>query len=271
MSAARRPLRTVFIGWGAINSRVGALLKARGAPVEIVGVATVDTPEARALIPEAAPFLARPADLAALKPDLVVEAAGRAAIEMWAEAALSACRRFVSTSTSAYCDDAFTARMVALAEDRGGQIIIPPGAIGAIDAIKAASVLPLDDVVHVIAKPPLAWKGTKAETLLRLDAVSEAVTFFTGTARQAATDYPQNANATATTALAGVGLDKTRVELIADPALTKNVHRIAARGQFGAMTIELANVPLATNPKSSELTALSLVRLIENEVRPLVL
>ncbi len=267
----QRMLRVAFIGWGAINSRVGALLAERGAAVEIVGIATIDTPEARALMPADIPFLGTGEQLALLRPDLVVEAAGRGAIEMWAETALSCCRRFISASTSAYCDDAFTAHMTELATRHGAQIIIPPGAIGAIDAIRAAAILPLDDVLHVIAKPPLAWRGTRAEQLLDLASVVERTRFFTGSAREAASTYPQNANATATTALAGIGLDLTRVELFADPSLTRNLHRISARGAFGELTIELANVPLATNPKSSELTALSLVRLIENEVRPLVL
>lgn len=265
------PLRVVFIGWGAINGRVGELLADRGAPVVVAGVATVDTPQARGAIPDGVPFVATPRDLAALRPDLVVEAAGKAAIEAWAEAALDACPRFVSASTSAYCDDAFTARLLALAERKGGQILLPPGAIGAVDAIRAAAILPLDEVVHVIAKPPGAWRGTMAETLLDLDTVDTPIVFFRGPAREAATAYPQNANATATTALAGIGLDRTRVELVADPSLDRNLHRISAAGAFGEMTIELRNRPLAGNPKSSELTALSLVRLIENEFRPLVL
>src|SRR6185312_9441302 len=80
----RRRVRLLFIGWGAINSRVGALLRQRGTPVDIVAIATIDTPEARAALPEGIPYLGSTDDLAALKPDLVVEAAGRAAIAQWA-------------------------------------------------------------------------------------------------------------------------------------------------------------------------------------------
>jgi predicted dinucleotide-utilizing enzyme len=76
----------------------------------------------------------------------------------------------------------------------------------------------------------------------------------------------QNANATVVTALAGVGLDKTRVEMVADPTVRINGHRITARGAFGRLELSLENNPLATNPKSSELTALSLVRLIEQQL-----
>jgi len=267
----QRNLRVAFIGWGAINSRVGDLLKQRGAPIEIVGVATKDDPIERARIPAGVPFLASPADVAALKPDLVVEAAGRAAIDAWAPAVLAAAPLMIIASTSAFCDDTFLAQLSALAETHGSRILVPSGAIGGIDAIASAATLGLDSVVHQIVKPPVAWKGTPAEKLLDLAALKDRVIFFSGSAREAASQYPQNANATVVTSLAGIGLDRTRVELVADPAVEKNGRHITAVGGFGRMTISLENNPLATNPKSSELTALSLVRLIEQQTRALII
>lgn len=266
-----RKLRLVFIGYGAINSRVGDLLKIRDAPVEIVGVATKDDPAERARIPRGVPFLASPSQLAALKPDLVVEAAGRAAIDAWAPAALAASPCVIIASTSALTDDALLPQLLAIAEQHGSRIILPSGAIGGIDAIASAQTLGLTRVVHRIVKPPVAWKGTQAEALLDLDALKERKAFFTGTAREAASRYPQNANATVVTSLAGIGLDRTEVELVADPAVTRNGHIITAEGGFGSITVHLENNPLATNPKSSELTALSLVRLIEQQSRPLTI
>jgi len=264
-------LRLVFIGFGAINSRVADLLKARNAPVDIVAVATRDDPTERARIPAGVPFLASSSDLAALKPDLVIEAAGRAAIDTWAPAALAAAPTMIIASTSAFCDDALLPRLADIAEKHGSHVLIPSGAIGGIDALAGAAVLGLDAVTHRIVKPPVAWKGTPAEKLLALASLHERTVFFEGTAREAASQYPQNANATVVTSLAGIGLDRTRVELIADPAVRLNGHTIAAEGAFGRMTITLENNPLATNPKSSELTALSLVRLIEQQIRPVTI
>ena len=266
----QRPARLVFIGWGAINSRVGALLRQRETPVEIAAIATMDTPEARAELPEGIPFLGSPDELGALKPDLVVEAAGRAAISQWAPAALAASPAMITASTSAFSDDSLLAWLTDLAERNGSRIEVPSGAIGGIDALASSAVLGLDDVVHQIVKPPRAWKNTPAEQIIALESLSERTVFFTGSARQAAATYPQNANATVVTSLAGIGLDKTRVELVADPASTMNGHRIVASGAFGRMDITLENRPLATNPKSSELTALSLVRLIEHRVRRII-
>jgi aspartate dehydrogenase len=267
----QKRIRAVFIGWGAINVRVGALLTQRNAAVEIVGIAALDTPESHAAIPPGIRFLTSPRELAALRPDIVVEAAGRAAIDIWAEAALAAAPAMIIASTSAFCDEPLLARLVDVAGQHGSRIFIPSGAIGAVDALASAAVLGLDEVTHQIVKPPVAWRGTPAEKLLDLESLRERAVFFSGSAREAASHYPQNANATVVTALAGVGLDKTRIEMVADPAVRINGHRITARGAFGRLEILLENNPLATNPKSSELTALSLVRLIEHQTHPIVI
>jgi aspartate dehydrogenase len=267
----QKRIRAVFIGWGAINVRVGALLTQRNAAVDIVGIAALDTPESRAAIPPGIRFLTSRRELAALRPDIVVEAAGRAAIDIWAEAALAVAPAMIVASTSAFCDEPLLARLVDVADQHGSRIFIPSGAIGAVDALASAAVLGLDEVTHQIVKPPVAWRGTPAEKLLDLESLRERAVFFSGSAREAASHYPQNANATVVTALAGVGLDKTRIEMVADPAVRINGHRITARGAFGRLEILLENNPLATNPKSSELTALSLVRLIEHQTHAIVI
>lgn len=267
----QKRIRAAFIGWGAINMRVGALLAQRNAAVEIAGIATLDTPEGRAAIPRGIRFLASPRELAALQADIVIEAAGRAAIDMWAEAALAAAPAMIVASTSAFCDEALLARLVDIADRHRSRIFIPSGAIGAVDALASAAVLGLDEVTHQIVKPPVAWRGTPAEALLDLEGLNERAIFFSGSAREAASRYPQNANATVVTAMAGIGLDKTRVDMVADPAVRINGHRIMARGAFGRLEILLENNPLSTNPKSSELTALSLVRLIEHRAHAVVI
>jgi aspartate dehydrogenase len=264
------PIRVVFIGWGAINSRAGELLKQRRTPVEIVAIAT-RTSEGRTGLPSGIPALSSPDELAALKPDLVVEAAGRAAIAQWAPAALAAAPAMIVASTSAFSDDGTLGWLTELAERNGSKIEVPSGAIGGMDALASAAILGLDDVVHQIVKPPVAWKTTPAEQVIDLDRLTERTVFFSGTARQAAASYPQNANATVVTSLAGIGLDRTRVEMIADPASSMNGHKIAAHGAFGRMEIVLENRPMANNPKSSELTALSLVRLIEHRVKTVII
>ena len=267
---SRKPLRLALIGWGAINRRVAGLLAERdNGDIAIAAVAVRNTAAATD-IPAGAKLITTPDELAGLDLDLIVEAAGREAVGIWGEAALTHAPAFAAASTSAFCDDALLARLIAAAESRDSQLLIPPGALAGIDGIAAASLLPLDEVVHRIVKPPAAWRGTSAESLIALDEITEAMAFFSGTAREAASRFPQNANVAVISALAGIGLDRTRVELVADPAAGGNGHQLSARGAFGTLDIAIENRPLATNPKSSEMTALGLVRLIENRRRTLV-
>lgn len=259
-------MRLVLVGWGAIGAEVARLLRARNAPVDLVAVA-VRT--ARHGLPY--PLITDPSQLAALSPDLVVEAAGRAAVMPWGEAALAAGADFAPASTSAFAEDGNLDRLLGLARQHGRQIMIPPGAVGGMDALSAAARLPLAKVTHEITKPALAWQGTAAEAACDLAHLTAPMCFFEGSARDAARHYPQNANVALITALAGLGPDATTLRLIADPAASGNRHRIIARGDFGRMEITLDNLPLADNPKSSALTALSLLRLIENRASPLVI
>ena len=266
---SRKPLRLALIGWGAINRRVAELLAERGGDIVIVAVA-VRNAAAAGDIPRGAKLITTPDELTNLGLDLIVEAAGREAVGIWGEAALTHAPALAVASTSAFCDDALLARLIAAAESRGSQILIPPGALAGIDGIAAASLLPLDEVIHRIVKPPAAWRGTSAEKLIALDEITKATAFFSGTAREAASRFPQNANVAVISALAGIGLDRTRVELVADPAAGGNGHQLSARGAFGKLDIAIENRPLTTNPKSSEMTALGLIRLIENRVQTLV-
>lgn len=259
-------MRLVLIGWGAIGAEVARLLASRNAPVDLVAVAVRDT--ARAL-PYA--LITDPAELAALRPDLVVEAAGRAAVMPWGESALQAGADFAPASTSAFAEDGNLDRLLTLARAHNRQILIPPGALGGMDALSAASRLPLASVTHEITKPALTWLGTEAETLCDLTTLTAPHCFFEGSARQAAQRFAQNANVALITALAGLGPDATTLRLIADPEATANRHRVVAVGAFGRMEITLDNAPLPHNTKSSALTALSLVRLIENRASPLVI
>lgn len=266
----RKPLRIALIGWGAINRRVAELLSLRSSDsVSIVAIGKRDGATAT-LIPANATLLTTPEGLAGLDLDLVVEAASRDAVAMWGESALCSARAFVVTSTSAFCETGLLERLIRLADEYGSQLIVTPGALAGIDALSAASAMRLDSVVHRIVKPPIAWRGTAAESLIALDDLTHAVTFYSGIAREAATLYPKNANVTVITALAGVGLDRTRVELVAAPDVQTNVHMLSVAGAFGKLEIRIENTPLASNPKSSEMAALSLVRIVENRAKALV-
>ncbi|AZO80345.1 MULTISPECIES: aspartate dehydrogenase [unclassified Bosea (in: a-proteobacteria)] len=264
---SRKPLRIAIIGWGAISRRVAELLAGaqNARHVAIVAVGARSGTRARD-IPVGAVLVTDPAQLAELDLDLVVEAAGRDAVSAWGEAALRSAPAFAIASASALTDTALLERLMATAEACGSQLILPPGALAGVDAIAAASALPLDEVVHSIVKPPAAWRGTPAEEMVALDTLTVPATFFSGSAREAAIRFPQNANVAVISALAGIGLDRTRIELVADPGIAANCHRLSVSGAFGRLDVTIENRPLAGNPKSSEMAALSLVRMIRNKV-----
>ncbi|MCJ2034139.1 aspartate dehydrogenase [Methylobacterium sp. J-068] len=270
-SRGTRPLRIAMVGWGAIARRVVQLLDERSRPIVLVGVGTRTQPEGGSALPEGVRWLAGPETLAGARIDMVIEAAGRDAVEPWGSAALCYARSFAVSSTSAFCEEGVLDRLLASAEAHGSQILVPTGALAGMDALAAASILPLSEVTHRIVKPPQAWFGTPAERAVDLHALSRETVFFEGSARDAARSFPANANVAVITALAGIGLDRTFVQLVADPTASGNGHRLRASGAFGTMEIWIENRPLATNPKSSELTALALVRTIESRVLPLSL
>ncbi len=161
-------------------------------------------------------------------------------------------------------DAALLEELRALAEANGARVEIQPGALAGVDALSASRFMGLERVQHRIVKPPAAWKGTPAEELCDLDAMTEPTEFLRATAAEIATKFPKNANVAMTSALAGLGPDRTEVVLVADPTATTNRHELSANGGFGTLEVAIANNPLPANPKSSAMAALGLARALTN-------
>jgi aspartate dehydrogenase len=200
-------------------------------------------------------------------PLLAAECASHSAVKAYGPTLLRRGIDFVIASIGSLSDDALYRELERAAVEGGAKLVLPAGAVPGIDALNAALLGGLDRVSYISRKPPAAWKGTPAETAIDLDALKDRVTFYAGTARAAARDYPKNANVAATVALAGLGFDATEVRLIADPSVTANIHEIEANGAFGEMHLTIKGKPLRSNPKTSSLAAYSTVRAILNRVR----
>lgn len=262
-------MKLALIGCGAIGSAVLGLLR-DDAAIEITAIVVREAADASFLT--RARGLAPGAEIVRSVPwpdvDLVVEAAGHAAIEQHVLPALAHGIDCIVTSVGALSAEGLPERLEAAARAGGAQVRLIAGAIGAIDALAAARVGGLDFVCYTGRKPPAAWTGTPAELHVDLRALMSEVVIFEGTAREAARLYPKNANVAATASFAGLGLDRTQVRLIADPAVTQNVHFLEARGAFGEMELMMRNEPLASNPKTSAQTVFSVVRAIRERVDP---
>lgn len=264
-----------LIGHGAIGRALLALLEregaaparltllARPASAERLRAALADRPNA-AVVTEAAA-------LVAAGPDLAVECAGQEAVAAHVPALLAAGIDTIVASVGALAEPGLPERLEAAAEAGGARAILPAGAVGGIDILGALRLSGLDSLVYTGRKPPAAWRGSAAEALVELDALTAPAVFFEGDAAEAARLYPKNANVAATLALAGPGLRATRVRLVADPTESRNIHEVEIRAAAGDVSLRIAGHPSPDNPRSSATTVHSLAREVLNRRRRLVI
>lgn len=258
-------MRVGLIGFGGIGQTV-ARLAAQDPAIEIAAILVRRVPAD----PMGHRFVTEPDALRAAGCDLVAECAGHAALRQNIPALLAGGTDCVIAAVGALADPQ-TEQAVRDAAARGGaRLTIPAGAVGGLDLLAAARLGGLDSVRYQSRKNPAAWRGTPAEHLIDLASLTGPATFFHGTARQAALDYPQNANVAATVAFGGIGLDATEVDLIADPGTAENRHSIELHGAFGTARIEIAGRTLPGSPRTSYLAALSMMRAISNAAARIV-
>jgi aspartate dehydrogenase len=189
------------------------------------------------------------------KPDLVVECAGHDAVRDAVPDFLAAGIDAIIVSIGALADPGTEKRIEDAARRGGARASLVSGAVGGLDALRAARLAGLERVVYTGRKPPAAWAGAPGAE--RAAAAREPLAIFTGEAGTAARLYPKNANVTAAVALAGIGFQRTIVTLIADPGIAANIHEVSAEGAFGHFRFVIENAPLPGNPRSSHLAALS--------------
>jgi aspartate dehydrogenase len=198
-------------------------------------------------------------------PEVVCECAGQDALREFGEAALASGRDLVCASVGALAQRELAGRLERASRD-GSRILIPSGAVAGIDGLLAARTAGLRQVTYTSVKPPLSWTGTPGEGKLAGAAREQRTTLFEATAREAALLYPKNANVGATVAFAGLGLDRTTVRLVSDPAVSGPLGIIEAEGDFGTFRFEILAYASRTNPKTSALTAHSMLAAVRDGV-----
>ena len=204
--------------------------------------------------------------------DLVVDCAGHQALANLGPEILARGMDMVTVSLGALADPQIQNALNAAAETGGSRLHLVSGAIGALDCLAAGRLGNLTAVTYTGCKPPEGWRGSPAEDCLDLAHLPDGASIhFDGSARQAALTYPKNANVAAAVALAGLGFDNTRVRLIADTTIDRNVHEVEATGDFGQFRFQISGNALPDNPRSSALAAMSVLAKLDQITRRIAL
>jgi aspartate dehydrogenase len=254
-------MRVGVVGLGAIGRKVCEALDAGIKGLTLAAVTARDRERAERFLKNlsAPPPFTDLEGLIALS-DLVVEASTQAHLAEIAPRALEAGRQLVVLSCGGLLgrDD-----WIALAEANGGRILVPSAAIAGLDGVKGARVGAITAVSMQTRKPPHGLRGAPwvVRQAIDLDAIATETLIFEGSATEACQAFPANVNVVAALSLAGVGPERTRIQIFAVPGLSVNQHRIRLEGEFGRLTIEVENVP-SENPRTGRLSYLSTIALL---------
>ena len=255
-------LRVAIGGFGAIGQEVTRALDDGIPGLALAAVSARDEEKARrnlaglkgdvALLP-----LAELASHA----DIVIECAPAAVFRELALPAIEAGRILVPLSVGQLL---VHADLEARAAETGARILVPTGALLGLDAVRAAAEGTIESVTMVTRKPPRGLAGAPylSENAIDLDTITASTRIFKGTAREGARGFPANVNVAAALSLAGIGPDRTMLEIWADPEVTRNTHTIEVEASSARFTLQIENVPSEANPRTGKITALSTIALL---------
>jgi aspartate dehydrogenase len=264
----KAPLKIAIAGLGAIGLKVAEALDKGILGCVLVAVSAND----RAKAVERLAHLSRRVPvvtLGELEPlaDIVIECAPAKLLPEIATPFLRAGKTVIVLSCGALLAND---HLVALAREHGGQIVVPTGALLGLDAVAAAAEGEIQSVRMITRKPVRGLLGAPylVEHNIRIEGITEPLRVFTGTAREAAAGFPANLNVAVALSLAGIGPDRTTLEIWADPSLQRNVHRIEVVADSASFSMGIENVP-SDNPKTGRITALSVISALRKLSAPL--
>ena len=252
-----------LLGCGAIGRGLARAIDGGKAPgASLVAVFDQDADAARSLARslDCGPVAAASFDdlVDADGVDMVVEAASQEAARRYGEAALSRGKDLLVMSAGALLDGGLFSRLAALAEEKDCRVYAPSGAVGGIDAIRAARD-ELEEVTLTTRKPPETLVDVTSSSQTPAGEITSPQVVFEGSALEAVKRFPFNINVASVLSLAGIGPERTRVRIIADPDAGGNIHEIYARGRSGTLRFTMENAPHPDNPMTSHLALLSAI------------
>ena len=199
--------------------------------------------------------------------DLAVECAPASLIERICKPMLEAGKQVMVLSCGALLP---RPDLIELAKANGGRIIVPTGALLGLDAVAAAAEGTIHSVKMTTRKPPIGLVGAPhlVKNNISVEGLNTAKLVFSGTAREAAAGFPANVNVAAALSLAGIGPDRTMIDIYADPAMTRNCHTIEVNSDSARFTLSIENIP-SENPKTGKNVALSVIAMLRKMHAPL--
>ncbi len=269
LAAPENGLKIGIAGLGAIG---GVLVEhlmdgVDGLTLKVVSVGNEDKARRRLERLAAPPAIVSPEELAVLA-DVVVECAPATVFDEIALPAIEAGRIFVPVSVGALLD---RPGLIDRARETGARIVAPTGALLGLDAVRAASEGRIDSVKMVTRKPPGALEGApflEGKNIV-LTGLTEPLRLYAGPAREAVKGFPANVNVAAALSLAGIGPDRTELEIWADPGVTRNTHRITVESDSARFEMMIENIPTTENPRTGRITALSVLATLRGLASPL--
>jgi aspartate dehydrogenase len=256
-------------GFGTIGKPVAAVLHRGIEGLELAAICSRDQEKARRNMDglcDPVPLVG-PVELAEMC-EIVVECVPKVAFRDIAEPALRAGRTLVTVSGAGLL---IHPDVVDLARANGAQIILATGALLGLDAVRAAAEGEIHEVRMITRKPPFSLAGAPylEDHAISVENLTEPLKVFEGTAREGAAGFPANVNVAAALALAGIGPDRTTLEIWADPALDRNTHRIEVEADSARFSLSIENVPSPENPGTGKITALSVIATLRGLTAPL--
>ena len=192
--------------------------------------------------------------------DIIIECASKGAVKEYGKKIIKSKKDLIVLSVGTFSDEGYLRELQNLSKLNNTRILIPTGAIAGLDSIRSVKKY-LNTVTIVTTKNPKSLVGAPyfKRSKIRIDEISKETVLFEGNAADAIELFPANVNVAVSIALAGIGLVKTQVKIVADPTLSVNKHEIVCEGAFGKLHIVVQNIPSPSNPRTSYLASLSAI------------
>ena len=133
-------------------------------------------------------------------------------------------------------------------------LLMAAGTWSVMDLLRRLDVRP-----GLITMAGLAGAPHLVDNDIDISNLTEPLRVFHGSAREAARGFPANVNVAAALALAGIGPDRTEVEVWADPATDRNIQSVTIISDSGEATMTMRNIPSTGNPRTGRIVANSVL------------